>query len=86
MITFVRKNKIFIFIAIIFIIISVFGHHRWRHEKIKLIAGGVLFQNEESKQQDKEVINTTDYEKYFRPSKLPILNTSSEVEELLNEY
>ncbi|MDU4938966.1 MAG: hypothetical protein E6X34_10970 [Clostridium sp.] len=86
MITFVKKNKIFIFIAIIFIIILVFGHHGWRYKQIKLIAGGVLFQNEEFKQQDKEIINTTDYEKYFRPSKLPILNTSSEVEVLLNEY
>lgn len=81
----INKKRIIIFV-LIFICILGTVFYKFSREDNTLVAGGVLFRGEKVKYYEEEVINMSDYEKYFRPSNIPILNTSSEAEELLNQY
>ena len=81
----INKKRIIIFILIFMCLLgSIFC--TFNKEDTTLVAGGVLFKNEKVEYYEEEAMSRNDYEKYFRPSNLPILNTSSEVEEMLNEY
>ncbi|VYT97702.1 hypothetical protein [Clostridium paraputrificum] len=81
----INKKRIIIFVLIfICILVSIF--YRFSRKDNTLVAGGVFFRDEKVEYYEEEVISKSDYEKYFRPSNLPILNTSSEAEELLNKY
>ena len=81
----INKKRIIIFV-LIFICILGTVFYKFSREDNTLVAGGVLFRGEKVKYYEEEVISMSDHEKYFRPSNIPILNTSSEAEELLNQY
>lgn len=82
----VIKKKRIIVLVLIFICLSGVLIYHFNRKEISLVAGGALFRDKKIECDEEEVINNSSYEKYFRPSNLPILNTSSEVEKLLNKY
>ena len=71
-----RKKKLYIILFIVLLAIIGFGIHKYKEKQPNLLMGGNynIYECEYNESETINQDNEVDSEKYFRPSKLPILN------------
>lgn len=83
-----KKIIAIILIAISLLLICLVYHHFWiNKDNVVMVMGGTLYSQREVNNNNQVYVDERDYEKYFRPSKLPILNNKNTYRDLryLNE-
>ncbi|MDI9218291.1 hypothetical protein [Clostridium tertium] len=88
MVIYIRKIKGWLLLCLLalFCIGLIFYKYIALNNRKDFIAGAFVINEELEEQHEKEVMTTINNEKYFRPSKLPVLNNKDEVNELINNY
>ncbi|WP_291648289.1 hypothetical protein [Clostridium sp.] len=88
MIIYIKKRKSFLLLSLLGLLCLgiIFYKHIMLNNKNDFIAGAFVINQELEEQHEKEVVTITNNEKYFRPSKLPVLNNNEEANELINYY
>lgn len=88
MIIYIKKLKFYLLLSLLAVICLGFIFYKYiiQNNTKDFIAGAFVINEELEEQHEKEVLNVLDNEKYFRPSKLPVLNNNKEAEELSNNY
>lgn len=84
---YVKQRKILVLaIIVILILIGYLGYNMlFVVDSNNLIIGAKVIKLQ-CNSDDVEAINMEDYEKYFRPSKLPVLNTNKDMDDLIDTY
>ena len=88
MVIYIKKGKGYLLLCLLalFCFGLIFYKYVIINNKKDFIAGAFVINQELEKQNEKEVVTIINNEKYFRPSKLPVLNSKEEVNELINNY
>lgn len=88
MVIYIKKGKGYLLLCLLalFCFGLIFYKYVIINNKKDFIAGAFVINQELEEQQEKEVVTIINNEKYFRPSKLPVLNNKDEVNELINNY
>lgn len=88
MVIYIKKGKGYLLLCLLalFCFGLIFYKYVIINNKKDFIAGAFVINKELEKQNEKEVVTIINNEKYFRPSKLPVLNSKEEVNELINNY
>ena len=88
MVIYIKKRKGYLLLCLLalFCFGLIFYKYVIINNKKDFIAGAFVINQELEKQNEKEVVTIINNEKYFRPSKLAVLNNKEEVNELINNY
>lgn len=88
MVIYIKKRIGYLLLCLLALFCSGFIFYKYViiNNKKDFIAGAFVINQELEEQQEKEVVTIINNEKYFRPSKLPVLNNKDEVNELINNY
>lgn len=88
MVIYIKKRKGYLLLCLLalFCFGLIFYKYVIINNKKDFIAGAFVINQELEEQHEKEVVTIINNEKYFRPSKLPVLNNKEEVNELINNY
>lgn len=81
-----RKSYFLLFLLVLLCFGLIFYKYVILNNKRVFIVGAFLINEKLEEQHEKEVVNVLDNEKYFKPSKLPVLNNNEEINELINNY
>lgn len=88
MVIYIRKRIGYLLLCLLALFCFGFIFYKYViiNNKKDFIAGAFVINQELEEQHEKEVVTIINNEKYFRPSKLPVLNNKEEVNELINNY